>query len=205
LYKDFKLWTFQATKAVERHISDQTDTWFNYFSIERNQVKAKEVLDPFRKENQKEFDFLLEEEYNLVYPTTSPISSIEFGIPRGDLYKTLNINCTLQDSRYIPITDSVLVIRKKFLKYFIEQRLWEYLALGGLKKLVDRQPLIKAGYELPEPFYWDLWGNLKHLREAYITNAFFTVFPSTLAMSPLSSGSLKSQFNVHFDSLPHLA
>jgi hypothetical protein len=41
------------------------------------------------------------------------------------------------------------------------------LALGGLKELVDRQPLIKAGYKLPEPFYWDLWVNLEHLREAY--------------------------------------
>jgi hypothetical protein len=27
--------------------------------------------------------------------------------------------------------------------------------------------LIKAGYKLPDPFYWDLWGNLEHLREIY--------------------------------------
>jgi len=27
--------------------------------------------------------------------------------------------------------------------------------------------LIKAGYKLPEPFYWDLWGNLEPLRESY--------------------------------------
>jgi hypothetical protein len=81
---------------VELPISEQTDTWFNYFSIERNQVKAKELLDPFRKENQKEFDILLKEDYNLLYPTTSSISSVEFDIPKGDLYKTLNINCTLQ-------------------------------------------------------------------------------------------------------------
>ena len=45
--------------------------------------------------------------------------------------------------------------------------LWEYLALGGLKELIDRKALIKEGYKLPEPFYWNLWGNLEHLRESY--------------------------------------
>ena len=83
------------------------------------------------------------------------------------MYKDLSINHAIQDSRFIPITEEGLVIRKKFLKYYLEQRLWEYLALGGLKELLDRQPLIKAGYKLPEPFYWDLWGNLEPLRESY--------------------------------------
>jgi hypothetical protein len=120
LYKNFRLWTWiQVTKALERPISDQTDTWSHYFSIESNQVKAKELLTPFREENQKEFDILLEEEYNDVYPTISSVSSVEFEIPRGDLYKTLNINCTLQDSRFILITESGLVIRKRFIKYYL--------------------------------------------------------------------------------------
>jgi hypothetical protein len=60
------------------------------------------------------------------------------------------------------------VIRRKFLKYNLEQCPWEYLALGGLTELLDRQPLIKADYKLPFLFYWDLWGNLEHLRESYI-------------------------------------
>ncbi len=40
-------------------------------------------------------------------------------------------------------------------------------ALGGLKELLDRKPLIQAGHKLPDPFYWDLWGNLEHLIESY--------------------------------------
>jgi len=32
---------------------------------------------------------------------------------------------------------------------------------------LDRKPLIQAGHKLPDPFYWDLWGNLEHLRESY--------------------------------------
>jgi hypothetical protein len=76
-FKDFKLWTWlQATKALDLPISEQAETWLNYFSIESNQIKAKELLDPFRKEKQKEFDFLLQEEYNIVFPTASHISSV---------------------------------------------------------------------------------------------------------------------------------
>jgi hypothetical protein len=28
--------------------------------------------------------------------------------------------------------------------------------------------LVEAGQKLPDPFYWDLWANLEHLRESYI-------------------------------------
>ncbi len=59
------------------------------------------------------------------------------------------------------------MIRKKFLKYYLEQRLDEYLALGGLQELIERKTLFKEGYKLPDPFYWDLWGNLEHLRDSY--------------------------------------
>jgi hypothetical protein len=167
-FKDYKLWTWiQAARALERTLSEGTVTWFNYFSIESNQVQAKELLAPFRKESQKAFDTFLEQEYTSVYPNTKSISTIEFDTPREVIYKDLYINSTLQDSRYIPITESSLVIRKRFLKYYLEQRLEEYLALGGLQELIERKSLAKEGYKLPEPFYWDLWGSLGHLRESY--------------------------------------
>ena len=50
---------------------------------------------------------------------------------------------------------------------YLEERLAEYLALGGLNELIQRAPLIEAGQKLPDPFYWDLWANLEHLRESY--------------------------------------
>ena len=137
---------------------EKTITWFNYFSIEKNQVQAKELLAPFRKESQKEW----------AYPNTSSISTIEFDPPRGSIYRDLYINRTIQDSRYIPTTENGLVIRKKFLKYYLEQRLEEYLALGGLQELIERRTLFIQGYKLPDPFYWDLWGNLEHLSVVYL-------------------------------------
>jgi hypothetical protein len=167
-FKDYKLWTWiQAARALERPLGEGAVTWFNYFSIESNQVQAKELLAPFRKESQKVFDTFLEQEYTSVYPNTSSISTIEFDPPRKSIYRDLHINRTRQDSRYIPITEDGLVIRKKFLKYYLEQRLEEYLALGGLQELIERKTLFIEGYTLPDPFYWDLWGNLEHLRDSY--------------------------------------
>jgi len=58
-------------------------------------------------------------------------------------------------------------IRKRFIRQYLEARLQVYLTLGGLKELIDRRPLILANQKLPAPFYWDLWGNLEHLRNAY--------------------------------------
>jgi hypothetical protein len=58
-------------------------------------------------------------------------------------------------------------IRKRFIRQYLEDRLKKYLALGGLKELIDRRPLILANQKLPSPFYWDLWGNLEHLRNTY--------------------------------------
>jgi hypothetical protein len=58
-------------------------------------------------------------------------------------------------------------IRKRFIRQYLEERLQEYLALGGLKKLIDRRPLIMANQKLPAPFYRDFWGNLEHFRNAY--------------------------------------
>jgi hypothetical protein len=167
-FKDFKLWTWlQATKVLDLPISEKVESWLNYFSIESNQIKAKELLDPFRKENQKEFNFVLQEEYNLVFPTASRISSVWFTVPSGDPFKDLEINETLQDSRLIPLTEAGEPIRKRFIKQYLQERLQEYLALGGLKELIDRRALILANQKLPAPFYWDLWGNLEHLRNAY--------------------------------------
>ena len=73
----------------------------------------------------------------------------------------------MQDSRLIPITETGKHIRKRFFRQYLGERLREYLALGGLKELLDRKPLIQAGHKLPDPFYWDLRGNLEHLRESY--------------------------------------
>jgi hypothetical protein len=167
-YKDFRLWTWlQATKTLDLPIDEKAETWFNYFSIENNQIKAKELLDPFRKENKKQFDVLLQHEYDLVYPTARHISSIHYAVPDQDPFEDLEINTHIQDSRLIPITEAGDTISRDFLKHYLEERLKEYLALGGLKELLDRRALILANQNLPAPFYWDLWGNLEHLRETY--------------------------------------
>ncbi len=79
------------------------------------------------------------------------------------------LNTSVRDHRQIPTIDGALhPIRTDFVKIYLEQRLWEYLALGGIKELVERKPLLDKGYQLPAPFYWDLWGDLDNLRKEYL-------------------------------------
>jgi len=145
-----------TSKTLDLPIDEKAENWFNYFSIENNQVKAKELLDPFRKENKKQFDVLLQQEYDLVYPTACCISSIHYAVPDQDPFEDLEINTHIQDSRLIPITETGDAISRDFLKHYLEERLGEYLALGGLKELLNRRALILANQKLPAPFYWDL-------------------------------------------------
>jgi hypothetical protein len=77
-------------------IDEKAETWFNYFSIENNQVKAKEILDPFRKENKKQFDILLQQEYDWIYPPARRISSIHYEVPDQDPDEDLEINTHIQ-------------------------------------------------------------------------------------------------------------
>jgi hypothetical protein len=62
-----------------------------------------------------------ESEYKLVYPTTPLIESIVLDIPVGLYYKYLNK--TIKDSSFFPTTESGLVIKKKYLKVYLEERL----------------------------------------------------------------------------------
>jgi len=163
-FKTFQLWTWlEATKSLGLPISEEADKWYKHISTEDLKEGAIKLLGIFKEETSP----VLEDysEYELVYPTTPLINSIVLDIPVGPYYKYLNK--TIKDSSYFPTTESGLVIRKKFLEVYLEERLAEYLALGGLNELIQRVPLIEAGHKLPDPFFWDLWANLEHLRESY--------------------------------------
>ena len=163
-FKTFQLWSWlEATKSLGLPISEEADKWYKHISTEDLKEGAIKLLGIFKAETSPVLED--DSEYELVYPTTPLINSIVLDIPVGPYYKYLNK--TIKDSSYFPTTESGLVIRKKFLKVYLEERLGEYLALGGLNELIQRVPLIEAGHKLPDPFFWDLWANLEHLRESY--------------------------------------
>jgi len=163
-FKTFQLWTWlEATKSLGLPISEEADKWYKYTSTEDLNEGAIKLLGIFKEEVAPQLDD--HSEYDLVYPTTPLIYFIVLDIPVGPYYKYLNK--TIKDSSYFPITESGLVIKKKFLKVYLEERLAEYLALGGLNELIQRVPLVEAGHNLPDPFSWDLWSNLEHVRESY--------------------------------------
>jgi hypothetical protein len=163
-FKTFQLWTWlEATKSLGLPISEKADKWYKYTSTEDLKEGAIKLLGIFKEEVAPQLDD--HSEYDLVYPTTPLIDSIVLDIPVGPYYKYLNK--TIKDSSYFPTTESGLVIKKKFLKVYLEERLAEYLALGGLNELIQRVPLVEAGHNLPDPFFWDLWANLEHVRKSY--------------------------------------
>jgi hypothetical protein len=166
-WKDFRLYSWlNTTKALNLPLSSEAITWLEYLSTKGNQVAAAHFLDRFREENQIPFDILQEEEYNTGPQQPPLISSVKLNIPKGEWFKGLNNS--LQDDRYIPTIDCwQVVIKPWYIKIYLEERFEEFLALGGLKELLERRPLIEAGHKLPDPFYWDLWGDLDHLRESY--------------------------------------
>jgi hypothetical protein len=124
---------------------------------------AIKLLGIFKEEFAPALDDYQESEYSCVYPGTPLIESIVLDIPVGPNYKYLNN--TIKDRSYFPTTECGLVIKNKYLKVYLEEPLAEYLASGELNKLIQRAPLVEAGQNLPDPFYWDL--NLEHLRESY--------------------------------------
>jgi hypothetical protein len=155
----------EATKSLGLPVSEEADRWYKYTSTEDLKEGAIKLLGIFKQEFAPELNDYQESEYSCVYPTTPLIKSIVLDIPVGPIYKYLNK--TIKDSSYFPTTESGQVIKKKYLKVYLEERLAEYLALGGVNELVQRAPLVEAGHNLPDPFYWDLWANLEHLRDSY--------------------------------------
>jgi hypothetical protein len=150
-FKDIKLWAWlEASKALELPISEEADKWYKNISTEDLKEGAIKLFGIFKEAFAPELDAYQESEYSCVYPTTPLINSTVLDFPVGDNYK--HLNNTLKDSSYFPTTESGLVIKKKYLKIYLEEHLAEYLALGGLNKLIQRAPLIEAGQKLPDPF-----------------------------------------------------
>jgi len=166
-WKNYQVWSWlTAAKALQCPISAEADTWHNYLNREQTKLEAAELLGVFKPENfHQELPIEIEWDLNTAPPgaIARPISSIEFDIPEGYTYR--NLNKTLDDPRPTPVTRSGLIIKKKFLKLYLEERLQEYLALGGTNELIEREKFM--GRNLPDPFYWNLWADLQSVRTRY--------------------------------------
>jgi hypothetical protein len=167
-WKDFQVWSWiGAAKALESPLSKEADTWHNYLDLEQTKLEAVEVLGIFKPEHiYTELPVDIEWDLLAAPPgaVQTPISTIQFEIPEGRLYRYLNT--TLNNPRPIPVTSTGLVIKKKFLKLYIEERLQEYLALGGTQELIVREQFL--GIKVADPFYWNLWADLVQVRNRYI-------------------------------------
>ena len=171
-WKQFKVYTWtKATEVLDLPVSAETKIWCAYLDHQGTRVEAVKFLGRFKKECSQPLDPVLEDESTSGPPEAAFISSVVLhipkDIPKGDWLEGLNTS--IKDNRQVPTIDgSFHPIRTEFIKFYLEQRLWEYLALGGIKELVERKPLLDKGHQLPDPFYWDLWSDLKNLRKEYL-------------------------------------
>jgi hypothetical protein len=112
--------------------------------LEQTKFEAAEVLSIFKPEqlNKTELPVHIEWELEAVSPGAlqTQINTIQFDIPVGHPYRFLKT--PLDDPRPIPVTNTGLLIKKKFLKLYIEERLQECLALGGTQELIVREEFL---------------------------------------------------------------
>ncbi len=124
-------------------------------------------MEKFKKECKvpdKDLPYEVQFDLNSVPPQTKYINTIQFEIPAGYPFGTLND--TLEDLRPRPTTEERAPIRKEYLTWYLQERLREYLALGGTKELVEREDLA-GNFDLPRAFYWDLWEDIETVRLRY--------------------------------------
>ena len=170
-YRDFKIWAWlEANQVLGLPISQQAQEWFNFTTTYYFKLEATELLNKwFRPEGRRPLGRRAQHIYNSIPTNTQLIQDIILNIPTGASYCThlSSLNNTLKDSRYLPVTEEGEVIDPRFIKQYLEERLAEYLALGGLVEIIQRENLEVGDYQLPDAFYWDLWSHLSHLRHEY--------------------------------------
>ena len=164
-YQDYQLWSWTAAiKALDLPISKEAETWYNYMNLDQIKLEVTEVLSFFKKDKERKLKAEAESLLNSLKQDSKLIKSIKFDIPTAYFYSSLNNS--LNDKRPIPVTKEGFTIRTGFLKLYLEQRLEEYLALGGTKELTTWE-VINQGKKVANPFYWDLWADLDILRIKY--------------------------------------
>ena len=170
-YDYFKVWAWlEATQVLGLTISEEAWEWYYATSTKHFKIQAVELLNEFFRPESKQPLSLKRLLIQDSLPSETPfIKHIELDIPDGfTKYSQLStLNSTLKDTRYIPVTKSGERIHSKFIKQYLEERLTEYLALGGLAEVIIRSSLEVGDHKLPDSFYWDIWSNLSHLRSAY--------------------------------------
>ena len=170
-YFQFKHWAWiEATQTLDLPLSKESKDWYNLVTTSHFKKEAVGLLNKFfRPDSKKPLPIRRQVIKDRVSSVVGLIREVEFDIPAEyKCYTQLNsLNSTLKDTRSIPVTKEGKPIHSKFIKVYLEERLAEYLATGGLAEIILRSSLDVGNYQLPDPFYWDLWGNLNHLRFAY--------------------------------------
>jgi hypothetical protein len=173
--QDFFIWSFLEACAHENlPISQEAACWRDYVGVQDNWLRQNEILEKFKRPDEfprysaaveKEIKQLTENKYHLT------INEVEFEYP----VELELINKKVLDYRPIPSHANGKQFPKPFIKWYLEKRVNEWLAAGGYVEWKTNFQFFVRFSEHPfaggrlflKAFYWDLWGDLAHVRLEY--------------------------------------
>ena len=173
--QDFFVWSFlEACTHESLPISQEAARWKDYVGVQDTWLRQNEILERFKRPDEfprysaaveKEIKRLTENKYH------QTINEVELEYPDEQEL----INKKVLDYRPIPSHANGKQFPKPFIKWYLEKRINEWLAAGGyVEWKTNFQFFIKfsehpiaGGRLFLKAFYWDLWGDLAHVRLEY--------------------------------------
>jgi len=88
-------------------------------------------------------------------------------IPSSSICTELLLNPYVDDDRPIPLNSSGIQISVFFMKWYLDQKIKEWIALGGVRDWLDGLEVCErgGGPKHIRMFYWDLWADIATFRE----------------------------------------
>lgn len=176
--KDFLIWTFLvACEKEQLPISPAASKWLEWVDTRDLWLESYKVTQVFHRPTHPVLynteTTLALKQAKIKFGTTNPIEQVKFESP----VKLQALNNSVWDWRPIPTTEEGEPIDKLFIKKYLEQRLLEWLALGGFYwhkaeyfyylVFSDKGKGPPCTFRFVRNFYWDLWEDLENLRWQY--------------------------------------
>jgi hypothetical protein len=172
---DYLAWVFlEACEYETLPVSPEGVEWKNWIGIQPVWLEQHQILKKFKKpEVPTVYPAHIQRAIEKVKWLNDPVSidSIEFDVP-------VNLPCFnrhIWDWRPVPTKEDGKQIDRKFIKRYLEDRVIEWLAVGGFRQwqkdweyyLLYSEHHGANSKRFIKPFYWDLWLDLDHLRLQY--------------------------------------
>jgi hypothetical protein len=177
-YQEYFTWNFLEACALDNlPVSEESTKWRDWVGTRRLWLEQHYLLNKTFKKGEKQPKYAKHIQYALeTARKKEDYKNIHDELVLTYPIKLPLINKQLYDWRPIPTDIDEKPIDEGFLKFYLARRIVEWLAAGGLVEWRKNWEYFVRYTEHPidgcrkfiKPFYWDLWGDLDHLRWEYL-------------------------------------